>query len=141
MLAVDEKEEQLLEALRLGAKGFLLKNILPNELLTFIHMIHRGESIISGPIARKIIDYFSNHQLSELKSVRPLNKTDILTKREKEILMHVIKGSTNREIAAALFISENTVKNHLRNIMEKLQMNNRVQAATYALQEGWLQNV
>src|SRR5436305_1617576 len=83
------------------------------ELLTFIHMIHRGESIISGPIARKIIDYFSNHQLSELKSVRPLNKTDILTKREKEILMHVIKGSTNREIAAALFISENTVKNHL----------------------------
>lgn len=141
LLAVDEKEEQLLEALRLGAKGFLLKNILPNELLTFIHMIHRGESIISGPIARKIVDYFSNHQLSELKSVRPLHKTDILTKREKEILMHVIKGSTNREIAAALFISENTVKNHLRNIMEKLHMNNRVQAATYALQEGWLQNV
>src|SRR6476469_7162811 len=82
LLAVDEKEEQLLEALRLGAKGFLLKNILPNELLTFIHMIHRGESIISGPIARKIVDYFSNHQLTELKSVRPLNKTDILTKRE-----------------------------------------------------------
>lgn len=139
MLAVDEKEEQLFEALRSGAKGYLLKNILPNELLTFIHMINRGEIIISGLMAKKMVDYFTNQHSQEI--VRPFKKTDILTKREKEILMHVIKGLTNREIAAALFISENTVKNHLRNIMEKLQMNNRVQAATFALQEGWLQNV
>jgi DNA-binding NarL/FixJ family response regulator len=141
LLTIDEIEEQLLEALRLGAKGYLLKNLLPNELLTFIHMVHRGESIISGPIVRKIIEFITSHQPSELKTVTMLKKTDILTKREKEILMHVIKGYTNREIAISLYISENTVKNHLRNIMEKLQMNNRVQAATYALQEGWLQNI
>jgi two-component system NarL family response regulator len=139
MLAVDEKEEQLFEALRYGANGYLLKNLLPNELLAFIHMIYRGECIISGPIAKKIVDSFANHQLSDMKSLRSLKKEDILTKREKEILKHVIKGLTNREISLALYISENTVKNHLRNIMEKLQMNNRVQAATYALQEGWLQ--
>ncbi len=138
ILAVEEKEEQLFEALRSGACGYLLKNLLPNELLAFIHMIHRGEYIVSGPIAKMIVDSFANHQLTDMKSLR--KKEDILTKREKEILTHVIKGLTNREIAAALYISENTVKNHLRNIMEKLQMNNRVQAATYALQEGWLQN-
>jgi DNA-binding NarL/FixJ family response regulator len=141
LLTIDEIEEHLFEALRLGAKGYLLKNLLPNELLTFIHMVYRGESIISGPIVRKIVEFITSHQPSELKTVRTLKKTDILTKREKEILLHVIKGCTNREIAVSLYISENTVKNHLRNIMEKLQMNNRVQAATYALQEGWLQNI
>lgn len=127
-----------MEALRLGAKGYFPKNLLPNELLTFIHMISRGENIISGPFVRKIVEYYQNHRPSKLESVRTLKKTDILTKREKEILLHVIKGFTNREIAGALEISENTVKNHLRNIMEKLQMNNRIQAATFALQEGWL---
>lgn len=141
LLTIEEIEDQLFEALRLGAKGYLLKNLLPNELLTFIHMVNRGESIISGPIVRKIVEFITSHQPAELKSVRTLKKTNILTKREKEILMHVIKGYTNREIAISLCISENTVKNHLRNIMEKLQMNNRVQAATYALQEGWLQNI
>lgn len=141
MLAVDEKEEQLFDALRSGAKGFLLKNLLPNELLAFIHMIHRGESVISGPIANKIVDYFANHYSAELVTAGAMRKVDILTKREKEILIHVIKGLTNREIAAALYISENTVKNHLRNIMEKLQMNNRVQAATFALQERWLDKI
>lgn len=141
MLAVEDKEDQLFDALRSGAKGYLLKNLLPNELLAFIHMIHRGECIISGPIASKIADYFANYQPSELITAGSIRKEDILTKREKEILMQVIKGMTNREIAAALYISENTVKNHLRNIMEKLQMNNRVQAATFALQEGWLKNI
>ena len=141
LLTIDEIEEQLFAALRFGAKGYLLKNLLPNELLTFIHMVYRGESIITGPIVKKIVEFMTSHQGSELKSLRTLKKSDILTKREKEILMHVIKGYTNREIAVSLYISENTVKNHLRNIMEKLQMNNRIQAATFALQEGWLQNI
>jgi DNA-binding NarL/FixJ family response regulator len=141
LLAVEEKEEHLFEALRSGASGYLLKNLLPNELLAFIHMIYRGEYIISGPIAKKIVESLANNHLTDMNSYRSLKKEDILTKREKEILVQVIKGLTNREIAHELYISENTVKNHLRNIMEKLQMNNRVQAATYALQEGWLQNV
>jgi two-component system, NarL family, nitrate/nitrite response regulator NarL len=141
MLTVNDTEEQLFESLRCGAKGYLLKNLLPNELLTFIHMVYRGESILSGPIVGKVFNYFSNHPSIEPQIMKSDRKSDILTKREKEILTQVMKGMTNREISLALFISENTVKNHLRNIMEKLQKSNRVQAATYALQEGWLQEI
>jgi DNA-binding NarL/FixJ family response regulator len=89
-------------------------------------------------MAAKMISYFSQHPQISAEKIKTARKMDILTKREKEILAQVIKGLTNREIASTLFISENTVKNHLRNIMEKLQMSNRVQAATFALQEGWL---
>ncbi|HJV32010.1 MAG TPA: response regulator transcription factor, partial [Bacillales bacterium] len=141
MLTVNDTEEQLFEALRYGAKGYLLKNLLPNELLTFIHMVNRGESILTGQVVGKVINYLSRNPQMETQILKTEKKTDILTKREKEILLQVMKGMTNREIAFALFISENTVKNHLRNIMEKLQKNNRVQAATYAMQEGWLQEL
>lgn len=140
MLTSSENDIHLYDALRAGAKGFLLKDLLPNELLTFIYMVYRGESIISGQMATKIIESLKcSENCSECKQSHEVEKIDILTKREKEILIQVMKGLTNREIAAVLDISENTVKNHLRNIMEKLQMNNRVQAATYALKEGWLE--
>ncbi|HJV17989.1 MAG TPA: response regulator transcription factor [Bacillales bacterium] len=141
MLTVNDTEERLFEALRFGAKGYLLKNLLPNELLTFIHMVNRGESILTGQVVGKVINYISRHPQMETQILNIEKKTDILTKREKEILLQVMKGMTNREIAIALFISENTVKNHLRNIMEKLQKNNRIQAATFAIQEGWLQEL
>ncbi|MDP4085620.1 MAG: response regulator transcription factor [Bacillota bacterium] len=141
MLTNDEKEDQLFEALKFGAKGYLLKNLLPNELLTFIHMVHRGESILYGHLIGKMIGYLSNQNKEELQKIQVSKTTNILTRREREILMQVIKGMTNREISVSLFISENTVKNHLRNIMEKLQMNNRIQAATFAMREGWLQEI
>lgn len=142
MLTVNDNDNQLFEALKSGAKGYLLKDLLPNELLTFIHMVYRGESIISGQMASKIIENMKRpNNTGSPQTNFAVGKMDVLTKREKEILTQVMKGLTNREIASALFISENTVKNHLRNIMEKLHMNNRVQAATYALQEGWLQKV
>lgn len=141
LLAAEDNEEQLCEALRSGAKGYLLKNILPNELLTFIHMVDRGECVITGLAAQKVLEYAVNQPPIKIRSSARAKKVDILTKREKEILLQVSKGLTNRQIAEMLDISENTVKNHLRNIMEKLQMNNRVQAATIALQEGWLKNI
>jgi two-component system NarL family response regulator len=137
MLTINDNDDLLLKALKLGAKGYLLKNLLPNELLTFIHMVYRGESVISGQMAVKIIENLTKTGSQQRKLAD--NKTDNLTRREKEILTHVMKGLTNREIASTLFISENTVKNHLRNIMEKLHLSNRVQAAAYALQEGWLE--
>lgn len=140
MLTVNEKDENLFEALKNGAKGYLLKDLLPNELLTFIHMVYRGESIISGPMAVKIVEYFSKKEKHIPITTISSKMNEVITRREKEILTQVIKGLTNREIAEVLYISENTVKNHLRNIMEKLHMNNRVQAAAYALQEGWLQS-
>jgi two-component system nitrate/nitrite response regulator NarL len=136
MLTVNDNDGQLLDALKSGAKGYLLKDLLPNELLTFVHMVYRGESVISGHMAGKIIGNLFKTE-SEPKKLE-VKKLDVLTRREKEILTEVMKGLTNRQIAQFLCISENTVKNHMRNIMEKLRINNRVQAATYALQEGWL---
>ncbi|WP_053367102.1 response regulator [Bacillus sp. FJAT-27245] len=138
VLAVDGNEEEMIEALRNGAKGYLLKSLLPNELLAFIQMANRGEYIISGPVAKEIINNLA--KLDHLYTSRnSLPNSDLLTKREKEILSEVVKGMTNRQIACTLFISENTVKNHIRNIMEKLHMNRRGQVAALALQEGWLQ--
>lgn len=141
MLTTDEQGKQLIEALRYGAKGYLLKNLLPNELLAFIHMANRGETIVYGHMIGKLIGSIPNVEKVETLKVEMVKNANILTRREREILLKVIKGMTNREIAAALLISENTVKNHLRNIMEKLQMNNRIQAATYAMKEGWLQEI
>ncbi|MFD0827622.1 response regulator [Neobacillus sp. M.A.Huq-85] len=140
MLTMNDQEELLVEALKSGAKGYLLKDLLPNELLTFVHMVFRGENVITGQMTGKIIENLSGEQKYSRRQVGLFfTKKDLLTKREKEILVHVMKGLTNREIGLALLISENTVKNHLRNIMEKLHMNNRVQAAAFAFQEGWLQ--
>ncbi|RDU35146.1 DNA-binding response regulator [Neobacillus piezotolerans] len=138
VLSVDNNEEGMMEALRYGAKGYLLKSLLPNELLAFIHMASRGEYVISGPIAKEIISNITKFP-NPLVSGNSVPKSNMLTRREKEILSEVIKGMTNRQIACTLFISENTVKNHIRNIMEKLHMNNRAQVAAFALQEGWLQ--
>lgn len=141
ILTVNDGDENLFEALKHGASGYLLKNILPDELITFINMVHRGEPIISGSMALKIIKYFSSQDQLGRDQTQPTTvskETEVLTRREKEILQQVIKGLTNKEIAKILFISENTVKNHMRNMMEKLHINNRVQAATYALKEGLL---
>ncbi|WP_316569642.1 response regulator transcription factor [Neobacillus sp. YIM B06451] len=138
VLAVDVHKEGMIEALRNGAKGYLLKSLLPNELLAFIQMASRGEYVISGPIAKEIINNLAKLE-DHFASRNALPKSNLLTRREKEILSEVVKGMTNRQIACSLFISENTVKNHIRNIMEKLHMNSRGQVAAFALQEGWLQ--
>ncbi|WP_059171101.1 response regulator transcription factor [Bacillus sp. FJAT-27445] len=138
VLSVNDEEQDLLDALRNGARGYLLKSLLPNELIAFIHMANRGEYVISGPIARNIIDNIIRLE-NNFAAGKMGAKNNLLTKREKEILLEVTKGMTNRQIACTLFISENTVKNHIRNIMEKLHMNNRAQAAAFAMQEGWLQ--
>ncbi|WP_409270625.1 LuxR C-terminal-related transcriptional regulator [Neobacillus sp. SCS-31] len=138
VLAVDVHEEGMIEALRNGAKGYVLKSLLPNELLAFIQMASRGEYVISGPIAKEIINNLAKLE-DHFAARNALPKSNLLTRREKEILSEVVKGMTNRQIACSLFISENTVKNHIRNIMEKLHMNSRGQVAAFALQEGWLQ--
>ena len=142
ILTVNDREENLFEALRYGASGYLLKNILPQELNTFIHMVHRGESSLSGTMASKIFKYFceQEEEMHYLGKAKDQKEIGVLTQREKEILQEVIHGATNREIAKNLFISENTVKNHIRNIMDKLHINNRVQVATYALQHGLLEH-
>lgn len=127
ILTVSEDEEDLFAAMKSGAQGYLLKNIDPDDLVTAIRQAERGEAPLAPSMAAKILREFSG------TAPRP---GPTLTPRERQVLELVARGDANKEIARHLQISENTVKNHLRNILEKLHLQNRVQAVMYALREG-----
>jgi DNA-binding NarL/FixJ family response regulator len=127
ILTVSEDEEDLFAALKNGAQGYLLKNIDPDDLITCIHQVQRGEAPLAPAMATKI--------LREFGAGAPRHGP-ALTQRERQVLELVARGDANKEIARRLQISENTVKNHLRNILEKLHLQNRMQAVMYALREG-----
>lgn len=140
MLTVNDTDEDLFEAIKAGAQGYLLKNLTPDELVQHIRGAYRGEVTLSGVMAGKIFKFFRENKTlirkAEANGEKDKTTKHFLTPREIEILQYVIRGLTNREIAGELCISENTVKNHLRNVMEKLHIQNRVQAAAYALNIG-----
>ncbi len=135
VLTVSEMEEDLFASVKYGAKGYLLKKAEPDELVQAIYYVARGESIVSPLMATKLLTEFQG--LSSGMEKKPAqDASGDLSPREGEVLQLVAKGATNREIADELFISENTVKTHLQNIMEKLHLANRSQAAAYAIQKG-----
>jgi DNA-binding NarL/FixJ family response regulator len=135
ILTVSEEDQALFEAIKSGAQGYLLKKIEPRELFEMIRGVSRGDAPISRATAAKILGEFARHgeQASLEQSAHPEDK---LTRREREVLELLTGGVTNKEIANTLCISENTVKNHLRNILDKLHLENRVQAVAFALREG-----
>jgi len=133
MLTVCGDDKDLFEAIKSGAQGYLLKNIEPDELFELLRGVSRGEAPISRLIAARILDEFARLAQNETWVSSP---GESLTPREREILRLVAQGATNKEIASQLFIAENTVKNHMRSILAKLHLQNRVQAAAYALHEG-----
>ena len=137
MLTVSDQDRDLFEAIKSGAHGYLLKNLEPEELFDYLGGISRGEAPISRTMAARILSEFASRapKDKEKPSSRAESSSD-LTPREREVLKLVASGATNKEIAAALTLTENTVKNHLRNILEKLHLENRVQAAAYALRMG-----
>jgi DNA-binding NarL/FixJ family response regulator len=135
VLTVSEMETDLFAALKYGATGYLLKRTEPEELIMSITNIAHGGVIVSPMMARKLLTEFKG-LTSEVATVSPEESEADLSPREIEVLKLVAQGSTNREIADSLFISENTVKTHLRSIMEKLHLANRSQAAAYAVQRG-----
>lgn len=134
MLTVSDDDQDLFEAIKSGAMGYLLKSLEPEELFDLVKGAHRGEAAISRITATKILNELTRQAQKDSDPIIPGKA--VLTEREKEVLQLVITGATNREIAAALYISENTVKNHLCNILDKLHLQNRIQAAAYALREG-----
>jgi DNA-binding NarL/FixJ family response regulator len=133
MLTVSEEDQNLFEAIKSGAQGYLLKKIEPQELFAMLKGVVQGDAPISRAMAGKILGEFARQ--ARRAAATPLPGAD-LSPREKEVLEQVTQGKSNKEIAAALAIAENTVKNHLKNILEKLHLENRVQAATFALREG-----
>ncbi len=133
MLTVSEEDQNLFESIKSGAQGYLLKKIEPQELFAMLRGVVQGDAPISRGMAGKILGEFARQ--ARRAATAPLPGAD-LSPREKEVLELVTQGKSNKEIAAALAIAENTVKNHLKNILEKLHLENRVQAATFALREG-----
>lgn len=133
MLTVSDSDQSLFEAIKAGAEGYLLKNLEPAQLFALLRGVSRNEAPISPVLAARILGEFARQQAPE-KSATP--RTEDLSPREREVLKLVTEGLTNREIATALFITENTVKNHLRNILDKLHLKNRAQAAAFAIKNG-----
>jgi len=133
ILTDSEDEEELFSALKVGVRGYLLKNIDIDCLVKSIHLIAEGEIIISPPLAERLIYEFTS--LKEDKQARDAEEP-LLSDREIEVIKLVASGATNREIAASLIIAENTVKVHIKNILEKLHLRNKQQAAAYAVQQG-----
>ena len=133
MLTVSDDEEDLFEAIKGGAKGYLLKNLEPQQLYDMLERVRQGEAAISGKMATKILQEFRQ---PKTEAASQATNVDELTDREIQVLEEVITGATNKEIAEVLHITENTVKIHLRNILEKLHVQNRIQAAVRAIRQG-----
>ncbi|HIC88981.1 MAG TPA: response regulator transcription factor [Anaerolineae bacterium] len=133
MLTVSDDDRTLFEAIKSGAQGYLLKNLEPDELFEMLEGVSRGEAPIARTTASRILREFSRQVRGE-----PHPSLTDLSEREQEILQLVARGLSNKEIAVALSITEHTVKNHLRNILDKLHLQNRVQAAVFAARAGIL---
>ena len=134
MLTVSDEEEDLYEAIKAGASGYLLKEISPEDVADAIVAVSQGQSLITPSMASKLLTEFQ--KLSTRKE--ETSEVPTPTPRELEVLKLVAKGMSNREIGEELFISENTVKNHIRNILEKLHLHSRMEAVIYAVRERLL---
>lgn len=133
VFTVSEREADLFAAMRCGARGYILKNAGAEELTRAIQHIAQGGVIVSPAMATKLLD-----ELAQLPAAgaQPGTSLEGVSPREVEVLQQIAEGASNSEIASALVISENTVKTHLRNIMDKLHLANRSQAAAYAVRAG-----
>src|ERR1700678_2901256 len=135
MLTISDEEEDLFEAIRAGASGYLLKDIPLDEVAEAVRAVYGGQSLISPSMAGKLLTEFAT--LARRNEEEPPRQVPApkLTDREMEVLRLVAKGMNNRDIAKELFISENTVKNHVRNILEKLQIHSRMEAVMVAVRQ------
>ncbi len=137
MLTISDEELDLYEAIKAGATGYLLKEISIEEVASAIRAVQNGQSLISPSMASKLLTEFAIMvKRGDEKEQVP---TPRLTDREMEVLRLVARGLNNRDIAKELFISENTVKNHVRNILEKLQLHSRMEAVVYVVREKLLE--
>jgi NarL family two-component system response regulator LiaR len=128
------EEDKVLPAIRAGAHGYLLKDIPPNELVRAIREAYLGKAQLHPDIARKLMSVVAAQESTESRAVA--RSDGGLTEREQEVLSLIADGLSNREIAHKVFISEKTVKTHVSNILSKLHLEDRTQAAIYALKRG-----
>lgn len=132
ILTTFDLDDYVYEALRAGASGFLLKDTPPDDLIEAIHIVASGDALLAPSVTRKLLEEFSKTPASP----QPHSGLGDLTDREEEVLRHLARGFSNSEIAAALFVSETTVKTHVSHILTKLELRDRVQAVVVAYESG-----
>jgi DNA-binding NarL/FixJ family response regulator len=133
-LTIHDQEEYLVELIKLGVAGYVLKDVSPDELVKAIHQVVNGDSYIPPVLMGKVLK-----ELNRLSAAVQQTDPDKLTHRELEILQELALGLSNKEIADKLFISEKTVKNHLTNIFQKCSVTDRTQAVLHGLKHNWIQ--
>jgi DNA-binding NarL/FixJ family response regulator len=133
ILTTFERDDYIFGALNAGASGFLLKRTSPEELIAAIHAVAAGDSLLSPSVTRRVIDRMAQEPTVEVGFDDRLGE---LTPREREVLEQVARGLSNSEIAAALVIEESTVKTHVKRILMKLRLRDRVQAVIFAYESG-----
>ena len=138
ILTTFDLDEYVVEAVRAGASGFLLKDSPPEELVAAIRIVADGDAIVAPSVTRRLLDRFAT-RLPAVRDSAPPPGLDTLTVREREVLSHVARGLSNAEIAAELVVSETTVKTHVGNVLAKLGLRDRVQAVVYAYETGLAQ--
>jgi DNA-binding NarL/FixJ family response regulator len=128
-----EQDDYIFGALNAGASGFLLKRTSPEQLIAAIHTVAAGDSLLSPSVTRRVIDRMAKHPAADVAFDKRL---DALTPREREVLEQLARGLSNSEIAASLVIEESTVKTHVKRILMKLHLRDRVQAVIFAYESG-----
>ncbi|WUH95291.1 response regulator transcription factor [Streptomyces sp. NBC_00433] len=133
MLTTFEQDDYVFGALRAGASGFLLKRARPEELIAAVHTVADGDCLLSPSVTRRVIERLAAQPAQDLSSTAPLVD---LTPREREVLHLLAQGLSNREIAAALTIEESTIRTHVKRVLAKLGLRDRIQAVIYAYENG-----
>jgi DNA-binding NarL/FixJ family response regulator len=141
VLAVSEDEDALFDAIKAGAAAFILKDVAPDDLVAIIHRVANGEYLINDKVFAK--PAVASRVLKEFRELAIYGQEAApifapLSPREVEILDNIAQGMTNKQVAYALSISEQTVKNHMSSILRKLSVNDRTQAVVYAMRQGWI---
>ncbi|HLX09581.1 MAG TPA: response regulator transcription factor [Thermoanaerobaculia bacterium] len=134
VLTASDEDAKLFEAIKSGAQGYLLKDLTSEDFFALLERTERGEPALTPAIARKLLEEFARPAKA---TTLPANDPDPLTEREREILGLLVEGVTsNRQLARQLEVSENTIKFHVRNLLDKLHLHNRAQVVGYALRHG-----
>jgi DNA-binding NarL/FixJ family response regulator len=133
ILTTFEQDDYVFGALRAGASGFLLKRTRPEDLIAAVHTIAAGDALLSPSVTRRVIDRMAQQPTPEFADERRFAQ---LTPREREVLEHIARGLSNREIAAALVVEESTIRTHVKRILMKLDLRDRVQAVIFAYETG-----
>jgi len=133
ILTTFEQDDYIFGALRAGASGFLLKRARPEELLAAVHTVAAGEALLSPSVTRRVIDRMAQQPTPDLADQARLAG---LTPREREVLERMARGLSNREIAAAFAVEESTIRTHVKRVLMKLELRDRVQAVIFAYETG-----